>query len=637
MAEEARDAWIQVIENVIKQGKPDPLPRKVFKPKYDLEILESYSGRAPPGYWEKFPANYDLPRPSLIDHDKLRRMAVELGVQGPMLDQVLVDLQEGANIGCVGKSRLPTRSTNAPSAYQFGPQVSDAIAEWTTKKVVYGPVTASDLPSNAKVNGIMVKEKPNGSVRIINNLSAPEGRAVNEGIDKNDFPAVMSSTPKFVKSLNYSGPGSWICKIDWGNAYKHISVRKEDLPLQWFQWMDRFFLELALIFGGVSSVGIYDRCAKVVLELVLAKSGFPRRQVCQHLDDVPAVGLKEDIMAFDDAYYAVAEDLGVQLAPRDDPEKAFGPSQEGVVFGVHYDTVTWTWAVPRERLARLLIVLHEVMELALIPPEVMESVSGKLINVRPLVPGSRFHISQLLAAVADIRRADKRREKSKPVVMTPLLLSQLEYWSILLPACSGRTQIPRLDSGPPAWAEDYFTDAAVGSLRDTGRGLGAVGPEFWFFVPWPRCVNSGELDEQGRSLARKMSLLELLGPLFVVAAGADACRGRDVRVWVDNAGSVHIYRKGYCPNCPRTSTVARAISVVAVGLRCRLYVCKIRRCSNRGSRMADAISKGALRQFADEWRGTLTEAARIPRSLLEWLRDPVEDHGLGDRILAEVL
>jgi hypothetical protein len=45
-------------------------------------------------------------------------------------------------------------------------------------------------------------------------------------------------------------------------------------------------VELCKIIGASSSMGIYDRAAKVVLDIVLGISKFPRQLVCQHLDDV---------------------------------------------------------------------------------------------------------------------------------------------------------------------------------------------------------------------------------------------------------------------------------------------------------------------------------------------------------------
>ena len=67
--------------------------------------------------------------------------------------------------------------------------------------------------------------------------------------------------------------------------------------------MDRYFVELSLIFGGVISVvGIYDRNAKLVLDLVLAATSFPRAQVCNYLDDVPAAASLRELFALDGAY-----------------------------------------------------------------------------------------------------------------------------------------------------------------------------------------------------------------------------------------------------------------------------------------------------------------------------------------------
>jgi hypothetical protein len=78
------------------------------------------------------------------------------------LQRVIGYVENGADIGCRGEARLPTRSSNAPSAYEFGPQVTDAIAEWVMKGYAFGPVEPDRVPSSAKVSGIMVRPKPNG-------------------------------------------------------------------------------------------------------------------------------------------------------------------------------------------------------------------------------------------------------------------------------------------------------------------------------------------------------------------------------------------------------------------------------------------------------------------------------------------
>jgi hypothetical protein len=207
------------------------------------------------------------------------------------LELVCSDLEHGADIGCADEFRVPTRSGNAANTLDYGEHVTDAIATWVKKGFVRGPVPEHLLPVQAKVNGIMVRPKPDGAVRIILNLSAPKGMSVNDGIDSDQFPAVMSSTSKWLEVLERAGRNCMIMKLDWSDAYKHVPVRETDLNLQWFKWLGMYFVELCLIFGAASSVGIYDRAAKVVLDLVLRVSKFPRSMVCQHLDDVCAAAL----------------------------------------------------------------------------------------------------------------------------------------------------------------------------------------------------------------------------------------------------------------------------------------------------------------------------------------------------------
>ena len=336
--------WYRRWSETANLNIPDLPPNKVFKPKFNLPRLDDYNSTFPNWFWAQAPSNYVAPAVSLVDPHKLNSLArlygfFDLG----LLEKVCSDLRSGAIIGCKGDFRNPSHATNAPSAYENGAQVTDAICDWLAKGFAYGPVHLSEVPPSAKFSGIMTRPKPNGSVRIILNLSAPLGCSVNEGIDNADFPTTMSSTTKWLRVLHLAGKGAKMCKVDWSDAYKHVAVNLEDTNLQWFQWGGMAFKELCLIFGAASSAGIFDRLAKVVLFIVIQRSGFRADMVCQHLDDCCAAApIDSSILEhYDDTFANVARDLGVKLAPRDDPEKSFAPSQTGVILGIHYDTVNW--------------------------------------------------------------------------------------------------------------------------------------------------------------------------------------------------------------------------------------------------------------------------------------------------------
>ena len=630
--------WLSIwCEVAVQKLTPLPAP-KVFKPKYKLPVLEDYRKAAPTSFWNEFPSNKVKPAWSLVDADTLEDMALEVGgVDAKILAAICNDLGKGARLGCAELFRGSTRAANAPSAFENGQKVTDAICDWLNKGFAYGPVDLDQIPENAKVNCVMTRPKPNGSVRIILNLSSPRGVSVNDGIDSDDFPAVMSSTTKWLAALNKAGRGCKIAKVDWSDAYKHVAVHQSDLDLQWFTWLGKAFCELCLVFGCASSAGIFDRLAKVVLHIVIKRSGMDPALVIQHLDDCCAAAPSDSVMLeqFDSEFFAVAERLGIKLAPRDDPTKSFGPSYAGVILGVHYDTVAWTWAMPEEKLLRLLHDLRLLMDSDFLEQEKIWSIVGKLINVRPLVPGGRFNMYHLVLSNSFSKH---------PWAMVPIdpeLKRQAWFWLTTLQVCCGRAQIPDPSLGLPPWTVEIYTDAAGGSTKTRGLGVGAVAPTFWVVLPWGRAINAGRPTGDYRRLDRIMSALELMGPLLALCAGHTVLRGSAVRFFVDNAGSVFIFRKGYSTSCRYSSAIVAAIGTVAAGLGCRVELKKITRCSTDGALMADLISKGALLRFWEVAKQAVgfhcpLQPARVPRTLLKWVEDPCPDFGLGDALLREL-
>ena len=616
---------------------PDLPPNKVFKPKFALPTLQDYNCAFPAWFWANAPSNFVSPAVSLVNPKKLHTLASRYGFNDTvLLEKICTDLTHGADIGCKGDFRKPSLATNAPSAYENGEQVTDAICDWLAKGFAFGPVTLAEVPDSAKFSGIMTRPKPNGSVRIILNLSAPLGHAVNEGISSDDFPTTMSSTTKWLRVLYLAGKGAKMCKVDWSDAYKHVAVRLADTDLQWFQWGGMAFKELCLIFGSVSSAGIFDRLAKLVLFIVIKRSGFRTDMVCQHLDDCCAAAPfnSSDLELFDSTFSEVATELGVRLAPRDDPEKSFSPAQSGVILGVHYDTTSWTWALPQEKFIRLLHLLRFLYGSVSAKQHLFWTLVGKLQHIKALVPEGKFNIDHLL------RANGFSLDRSALVPVSAEIKRQLWFWFSMLKLCPGRYPIPDPDAGLPPWAIDVFTDSAGGSLGGM-RGAGAVCANWWAFVPWSQKINNGSRASSGRVLGRMMSALELIGPLLVLSSGFAWCRNNPVRIWVDNAGSVFIWKKGYSTTCPLSSTLVKAIAAVAAGLGCRVDLLKISRCSTPLADMADALSKCAFQRFWDianvgGFQDLPIGPAWVPVSLTAWLDAPAPDDTLGEKILSEL-
>ena len=103
-------------------------------------------------------------------------------------------------------------------------------------KLVVGPMRRSDLPDNIRVSPSSLDVKPNGMGRVCVDMSHPhlpksevdlegsEPTAVNSGIDMQNFPVDMITTKSILERCWMSGPGSYLAKQDWADAYKVMSA-----------------------------------------------------------------------------------------------------------------------------------------------------------------------------------------------------------------------------------------------------------------------------------------------------------------------------------------------------------------------------------------------------------------------------
>ena len=134
-------------------------------------------------------------------------------------------------------------------------------------------------------------------------------------------------------------------------------------------------------------MGIYDRFAKIVLFIVIMNSGIPPSLVVQQIDDVVACGPAngELVERFDKEYIRVAEMLGIQLAPRDDPDNSFATKTTDQVLGVWYDSVSWTWWISDEKITIILNMLKDTILSGKCEQWVLWKICGKIINIMVVI------------------------------------------------------------------------------------------------------------------------------------------------------------------------------------------------------------------------------------------------------------
>ena len=211
----------------MKADLPDEPPQKKFKSKMNLPKLDNYRKAPSAHYWDMWPKlswQEGQSIKSTIITGELRRLARQTHYPFPvLLNKICGDIEKGASMGVGADFQVPSTSTNAPSAFEEGEKVSDALADWVAKGLAIGPFEPKEVPfDKVKYSGLMTKKKPNGSVRIILNFSKGTPKSVNEGINGKDFPTAMASTEKWLRILLRCGKEGRFFKIDWASVYKQI-------------------------------------------------------------------------------------------------------------------------------------------------------------------------------------------------------------------------------------------------------------------------------------------------------------------------------------------------------------------------------------------------------------------------------
>ena len=121
----------------------------IFIPKNpEIPQLTDYISEPPAEWWNFWPRT-DMPSTpqSRVNADFLEYMANKLNIKRrDILDNVISNLRQGADILCKGPGRTISKCKPAKSATEAGFAFSDVVVSWVKGKYVSGPHTSPPPP-----------------------------------------------------------------------------------------------------------------------------------------------------------------------------------------------------------------------------------------------------------------------------------------------------------------------------------------------------------------------------------------------------------------------------------------------------------------------------------------------------------
>ena len=149
--------------------------------------------------------------------------------------------------------------------------------------------------------------------------------------------------------------------------------------------------------------------------------------------------------AFYDKLKEVAGEVGVRLAPAEDPAKMLRAAQQGVILGIHYDTRKehWKWAFEANKVRKLKLDLWRLLLEEKVSLSHVKTVNSKLTHYAPVinVVMGRWERGYLLHMDSG---KQSWSQSNRLVTVMPLAEEQARWWLTQLEMCTraGWQRIP---------------------------------------------------------------------------------------------------------------------------------------------------------------------------------------------------
>ena len=503
-----------------------------------------------------------------------------------LVNSIITGFEVGFNIGYKGPL-TDTFPSNNKSAFVHKQGVTDAIRKEIARGHTAGPFATPPFPIN-HISPLGAVPKPDGTIRLIMDLSQPRGLSINEFISKEEFPCKYTPFDEATRLVRQSGNGAFLTKIDIKHAYRLLPVRPEDWPLLVYFWDGHYCVDLKLPFGGRSSASIFTDFADLVCWIINNKYDLV---VIHYSDDYLLISpaILELAIKQKETTLAIFRYLNIPVAE----DKLIGPSTSLPYLGIEIDTVAMRLAVPKDKLEATLELLPKWQGRRTATKQQLLSLIGKLHHISLVVRPGRLFLRRLIDLSCTVK------ELNHHINLNIEARKDIQWWSDWLPTWSSSSFIPQSKS---ILSSDLclFTDAS-------GVGLGAIYKTNWIQARWSNKYAGMSVDFQ-----------ELFAILAATYTWGHQWAGQRIVFLTDNLPITQIWEKGSSP-VPDIMTLVRQLFLLAVNNQ---FSVAFKHIPGSKNPIADAISRFQERRFRALMPDAAAEQTPIPSGIWSLIENP---------------
>ncbi|KAM4706799.1 NACHT domain- and WD repeat-containing protein 1 [Discoglossus pictus] len=376
------------------------------------------------------------------------------------------------------------------------------------------------------LGGVLKKEK--GKFRLIQHLSYPRGRSVNDGIYKDQSTVSYESFDRAAEMVRLAGAGALLAKVDIEAAFRLLPVHLSSHRLLGCFVDGSYFIDLCLPMGCSISCAYFEAFSTFLQWVARLEAGY--RSITHYLDDFLFVGpAGQDTCRFMlEVFTGICQAFGVPLAHN----KTKGPTTKLTFLGIRIDSLTMECSLPWEK------VVDMRAEPGALEGTRLQSIIGKLNFACRIIPMGTIYCRRMSLATAGILRPHNFIKVSRAI------WDDARVWSVSWPSLMALRFFRR--RAPPEL--ELYTDASGSVCCGTyfhGRWWTAAWPEEWVVA----------------GLTKNLAFLKLFPIVAAVHIWGSAFPDRRVLFHTDNMGVLQAVNN------------ITATSIPVVQLLCHLVLC----------------------------------------------------------------
>ena len=448
------------------------------------------------------------------------RIPVTSGLNIPMWRYILKDydlpiigdyLQFGFPIDIDSKNfQHNTHIVNHKSALQRKHGVCKYIATEVNKKAMLGPFEEKPF-EKIHYSPLMARDKPDGGVRVIVDLSWPLFSSVNSGIPDNMFDCMPFSLKyptidMVIEKIQDIGPDALLYKVDLERAFTNLRIDPLAYPLCCLQWNDVTYVDVSVAFGLKIGAAACQMCTDVITFKLRQQGAW----VINYLDDYIGVGNKHKADSHFQSLLNILQQVGLPV----NQQKVEPPSSVIVCLGIQINAKTGVISIPDKKLQEIQEICKVWASKKFATKRQLQQLVGKLLYIHRCIRPARLFVNRILTTLRNAPAMGNFR-------LPGLIYKDIAWFNKFLQKFNGVVKIHTKNT--PHY--NVFVDA---SLQQVG-GI------------WNKKVYSCNIPDRIKELV-SIAQLEAANIMLAGRLWADQWKNKKVTIWCDNLAVVHAFQ-----------------------------------------------------------------------------------------------